>query len=255
MSLPIALQLYTVRDLMAKDFEGTLAKVAALGYKNIEFAGLFDHDPKQVRALIDKLGLKAVSGHVGVDGTEENINKLAVDAKALGYEFIVSCPPIGWKWNEKGTVAAYTDATRTLEKSAAFARKHGLTLCYHNHSFEYDKLEDGRRGMDILFNDAKPPLAAELDVYWVKHGHDDPIAWIKKLAGRVPLLHLKDLEKGADRKFAEVGTGTVDMKAVVAAAPAAGVKYLIIEQDSNWKNNDPMESVKISLENFKKVVG
>jgi len=255
MGLPIALQLYTVRDAMAKDFEGTLAKVAAIGFKHIEFAGLYERDPKAVRTLIDKLGLKAVSGHVGIDGTEANIEREAALAKILGYDLIVSSPPDGWKWAEKGTVAAYTGAVRTFEKASAFAKKHGLTYCYHNHSFEFDKLEDGRRGIDILFNDAKPPLASELDVYWVKHGHDDPVTWIKKLAGRVPLLHIKDMEKGEKRGFTEVGTGTVDMKAVVAAAPAAGVRYLIIEQDSNWKNNDGIESAKISFENFRKIAG
>src|SRR5690349_1077676 len=155
MSIPIALQLYTVRDQMEKDLEGTLAQVAKIGYQNVEFAGLFGRSASDVRKIIDKLGLKAVSGHVGVDGTEDNMKKNADDAKALGYSIVVSGPP-DWKISQKGTLAGYRDAAKILGKGAELAKKHGLTYAYHNHSFEYQKLEDGRNGMDVLYGEANP---------------------------------------------------------------------------------------------------
>lgn len=251
MALTIALQLYTVRENMAKDFEGTLAKVAAIGYTHIEFAGLFNHTPEQVKALCEKHKLTPVSAHTGVNDDDANLKAVIDAAKVLGYKHIVSGLPDG-KMRESAD--GYRKAADVLGRAAKKLAAAGLTYCYHNHSFEYDKFEGGVTGMDILYGHKDPALSAELDVYWVQHGHADPVAWINKLAGRVPLLHIKDMVNDATRGFAEVGTGTVDFKAILKAAPAAGVKYLIVEQDANWINGDALESVKVSLANLKKLV-
>ena len=252
MAIPIGLQLYTVRDLLGKDFEGTLAQIAKIGYKNVEFAGLYERKASDVRKLLDKLGLKACSAHINIDGKPETLQRHIDDARVLGYDVIISGLP---SWNMEKTAAEYRKAVKTLCQAAKDAKAQGISYAYHNHSFEFQRFADAdnKSAMEIIFDESNPPLAAELDVYWVQHGNDDPIKWIKKLAGRVPCLHIKDMEKGAGRGFAEVGTGIVDMKAVVAAAPAAGVRYLIIEQDSNWVKGDPLESVRISLENFRKI--
>lgn len=245
MGLPIALQLYTVRDEMAKDFDGTLAKVAEIGYRYVEFAGLYNRKAEDVRKTLDKLGLKACSAHVSFEG---DLAPLIHDAKTFGYSY-VNCPYLP---AEQRTPEGYRALLKRLTDAAAKLKEHGLTVCYHNHSFEFDKLADGTRGIDTLFNNTG--LHSELDVYWVQHGHDEPVAWIRKLAGRVPLLHIKDMERGPERKFTEVGTGILDMKAIVAAAPAAGVKYLIIEQDGGWQGG-PIASAKTSYDNFKKIAG
>jgi sugar phosphate isomerase/epimerase len=236
---------------MAKDFEGTLARVAAMGYTNIEFAGLYNHTPEQVKAICDKHKLTPVSAHTGVNDDPANLKAVIEAAKVLGYKYIVSGLP---DWNMKSSAQGYRDGVKILAKGAKVLADAGLTYCYHNHSFEYDKLEGGVTGMDILYGHKDPAFNAELDVYWVQHGHADPVAWINKLSGRVPLLHIKDMVKNDTRGFAEVGTGTVDFKAILKAAPAAGVKYLIVEQDSNWINGDALASAELSLKNLKKLV-
>src|SRR5258707_253218 len=130
MSIPIALQLYTVRDAMAKDFEGTLARVAKIGYKHVEFAGFYDRTPQQVRAAIDKLGLKACSAHVGVNGSDANMKQLADAAKTIGYDVIVSGLP-NHEMAKSG--AGYRQAVKVLGESAKKAKAAGLTYAYHNH--------------------------------------------------------------------------------------------------------------------------
>ena len=250
MALPIALQLYTVRENLAKDFEGTIRKVADIGYKNVEFAGFYDRKPADIRKLLDDLGLKAVSAHVGFSDDPKNIAQNVEAAKTIGYDVVVSGLPDG-KMRE--SAEGYRKAVKVLGKAAAALAKEGLTYAYHNHSFEYDTFGD-TTGMNILFEESNPPLASELDVYWVKHGHADPIDWMKKLTGRVPLLHIKDMDNTAERKFCEVGTGILDMKAIVKAAPGVGARYLIVEQDAGWIDGDPLKSVKVSFDNLTKIV-
>lgn len=251
----IAIQLYTVRDCMAKDFEGTIKKLAAVGYRNFEFAGLFDRKPQEVRKFLDGLGVKAICAHVGLDGTEDNIKKHAEDAHILGYQYIVTSGFPGYQWGKPVSSNQWTQGVHALAKVGQWATKHGITFCYHNHSFEFVKLDNSQRPMDMLFEQAQPPLSAELDVYWVTHGHDDPLVWMNKLAGRVPLLHIKDMDKTEKRGFAEVGTGIVKIKDVVAQAPKVGAKYLIVEQDSAWIDGDSVKSATVSYQNLCKILG
>lgn len=255
MTLPIAIQLYTVRTAMTTDLEGTLKKLAKIGYKFVEVAGLYNKTPQEFKKMLEGAGLTAIGAHVGPDGTEGNMKQIADEARTLGYRYIVSSGFPGFKWKEKPTAAAWIQGVQTLAQVASLATKNGLTYCYHNHSFEFEKLDNGRRPMDMLYDDAKPALSAELDIYWVQHGQDDPLAWMKKLSGRVPLLHVKDMANHPDRGFAEVGTGTVPVKQAVALAAQVGVKYLIIEQDASWKNDDPVLSAQISYDNLKAMVG
>jgi sugar phosphate isomerase/epimerase len=254
MAIPISVQLYTVRDAMQNDFEGTLEQIAKMGYEYVEFAGLYNREPAQVKKLLEKLGLKASSSHAGCDDMPTNFDKHIADAKTLGYQFIV-CPYLSDAWRSP---EGYRKAAKVLNEAGKKAQAQGIQVCYHNHSFEFEKLSDApgsANGMQILYGPGglDPKLVhAELDVYWVRHGNDDPVAWIEKLAGRVPLLHIKDMDNTPQRGFAEVGTGVIDMKPIVAAAKKAGVKYLVIEQDANFKK-DSLDSVKVSLNNFKKV--
>lgn len=249
MSLPIALQLYTVRDEMAKDFAGTLRAVAAIGYKYIEFAGLFNQTPEQAKALCDELKLVPVAAHCKVNDDPAVIADIVKAAKIIGYKYIVSGLP---QHDMRTSSDGYRKAAEILSKGAAELAKAGLTFCYHNHNWEYDRHADGKIGMEILFDGTK--LQSELDVYWVKRGGHDPIAWMNKLTGRTPLLHIKDMDKSPDQKFTEVGTGIIDMHAVVRNAPKIGAKYLIVEQDKFWLNDSPLQSAKLSFENLTKVV-
>ncbi len=249
MALPIALQLYTVRDVMNKDYEGALKQVADIGYKHVEMAGLGKNSPEQVRAMLDKLGLKAISSHGGFERLRDDVQAVINEARVLGYDMI-GCPYIPAR-----TLTEYREAVKVFNTAAKVIKDAGMTFFYHNHSFEFAPIEEGRRGMDVIFSESDPKLVnSELDVYWVQHGGQDPVAWIKKLSGRLPLLHIKDMEKGEKRGFAEVGTGVLNFQAILEAAPAAGVRAYIIEQDNGWIDGDPMKSAKISFQNFSKMV-
>jgi len=245
MSLPIALQLYTVRESLTADLEGTLKELANIGYKNVEVAGTYGKTASEFAKLLSDHGLTAMGMHSGLPTlVGDELAKTLQDAKDLGASYI-AC-----SFKSDFTHEDYVTHSAELAEAADKAASMGVTICYHNHSFEFIKDDQGRRGMDTIYDSTVGSmLQAELDIYWVQHGKDEPIAWMMKLAGRLPLLHVKDMEDGEARGFAEVGTGTVDIKAAVEYAPKVGVKYLIIEQDSNWKGS-PLESAKLSFDNL-----
>ncbi len=244
MSLPIALQLYTVRDVLEKDLDAGLAQVAAIGYKHVELAGLYGHSAEDFKALLDKHGLTAVSAHEGIEHFFGDTQPLIDRAKLFGYQY-VNCPYLGEDHRQVG----YRKITEQVLKIASVLSEHGLTVCYHNHDFEWDAdaVEPDRRGVDLLFDGTG--LNSELDVYWVKKAGDEPLDWMKKLSGRLPILHMKDMADTPERGFAEVGTGIIDFPAILDAAESHGVQFLIVEQDSNWAVS-PMESARVGFENL-----
>jgi sugar phosphate isomerase/epimerase len=251
MALPVSLQLYTLRDLLAVDFEGTLAKVAKIGLKNVEFAGLYDRTPAQARKIIDKLGLKCSSMHGGLDQFKPEHLQATLDAaKTLGAGYVICA----WIGEDLRTVEGYNTLGKIITEAQPKAQAQGVTLLYHNHSFEFAKLPNGKTGMEILLKSPEyTAVQMELDLYWVQHGWAKPLEWMTGLKGRVPLVHVKDMDTTVYRNFAEVGTGIIDWKPLIAAAPAAGVKYFVLEQDSNWKPS-PLESVTTSFKNFTKML-
>ena len=253
MSLPIGLQLYTIRDLMQDNFEHMIEQVAGMGYDVIEPAGLFGRSPQQVRKLCGEVGLGVIGLHVALEDVEGKLSAVADSAQMLGAAYVVVVMvPQAWRDAE-----GYRRAAQIMGSAAQTLSEAGLTLCYHNHSFEWDPLKEsnGVRGIDVLFSDgAGAAVQSELDVYWVKHAGDDPLAWMERLAGRLPLLHVKDMADKPDRPFAEVGTGVINMAAVVAKAESCGVRCLVVEQDSHWINDAPLESVRLSYQNLKQIV-
>ncbi len=242
MPLPIALQLYTVRDVLANDIDTGLAQVAGIGYRHVELAGLYGHPPHEVKALLDKHGLQAIASHEGPHRLRDEFDDVLDQARTFGYQIIV------WPWIDEAerTLEGYRQVPTLL--AACKAKAPAFTFAYHNHAFEFDKLPDGRSGFDVIFDD--PSVNSEMDVYWVAKGGDDPHAWLKKLAGRLPVLHIKDMADGPEQGFAEVGTGVIDLASIARAAPDAGVQYLVVEQDSNWIDDDPMKSAKIGFDNL-----
>ncbi|MEL7237734.1 MAG: sugar phosphate isomerase/epimerase, partial [Planctomycetota bacterium] len=127
----------------------------------------------------------------------------------------------------------------------------GLKTAYHNHDFEFETMDDGQTGWDHIFHGGDAQLGAEMDTCWVAVGKHDPVDEMKKLTGRVPLLHIKDCSDFDAKTLCEVGTGKVDIKAILAAAEDVGAEYLVVEQDNNWIDGDCVKSAKISFENLK----
>lgn len=249
MALPIAVQMYTLRDLTRTDLPGNLKAVAELGYQGVELAGLCGHSPSEVAAMAADLGLTICGNH---DGSVLADPSPAIDvAKGLGVELVV-CPYLG---DEYRTPEGYKQAAEMLNVSGAKLSAAGLQLCYHNHAFEFEKLADGSRGFDVFIARCDTKLVKfEVDLGWVHVGGDDPAAFCEALSGRVPLLHVKDMAKSDPVVMAEVGTGAVDFAPVLAKAAEWGAQWLIVEQDRDWVDDDPMKSVTVSLANLKKMM-
>jgi sugar phosphate isomerase/epimerase len=245
--LPVALQLYTVRDDEERDFAGTLRRVAEIGYTAVEFNSYGGMSAPDLKALVESLGLQPVSTHIGLDILERDPSSAMAYARDLGCSHVV-CPFL--PQDRRGDAAAYRALAGILTRAGARAREFGLTFAYHNHAFEFEQV-DGRYALDVLFEAADPELVkSEFDVYWAQYGGVDPAAYIRKLGRRCALLHLKDMAPGPDRAFAEIGEGILDMDAIVAAGQEVGVAWYIVEQDRTF-GRTPLEAIRLSLQNIR----
>ncbi|HEX6971628.1 MAG TPA: sugar phosphate isomerase/epimerase [Limnochordia bacterium] len=245
--VPIAVQLFTLRNEAARDFVGTLREVADAGYHGVEFAGYGGLTARDLRQILDDFGLKAAGSHVGFDALRKDIERQLDYNRELGSRYIV-CPSLPQSLHRDA--AGFRQAAGILDEIGHRCRSAGFTFCYHNHAFEFQTF-DGRYGLDILYGGSRPEnVQAEIDVYWVKKGGADPVEFIRRYAGRAPLIHLKDMTGDERATFAEVGEGVLDFEAIFAAAEEGGVQWYIVEQDQCAR--PPVESVKISLNNLRR---
>ena len=241
----IGLQLYTVRNEMQKDFEGTLAKVAAIGYQQVEFAGYFNRTPQQVKDELVKNKLEAPSVHVPLQDLRTNLSKAVETTQAVGHKLAI-CPFV--MPQDRKSLDDYRGIAATLNKAAAAFKAAGIEFGYHNHDFEFQPL-DGKLPMDILLAETDPKLVKlELDLYWVVKAKQDPLAFMTKNPGRVVAFHVKDMAKDKEI-FAEVGRGRIDFKPLLAHGAKTGVKYYFVEQDQC--PGSPLDSIKISFDYLK----
>ncbi|WNS78074.1 sugar phosphate isomerase/epimerase [Domibacillus sp. DTU_2020_1001157_1_SI_ALB_TIR_016] len=245
-AIPVAVQMFTLRDESEKDFAGTLKKVAELGYDGVEFAGYGGLSAAEVRTLLDELGLKAASSHVPLDELKTNLAQVIEDQKTLGSKFVV-CP---YLLPDQRSEEDYRALIALLNEAGETCRQEGITLCYHNHDFELDRLSDGRTALEAIFDDTDSKnVKAEFDVYWLTKAGERPIDWLRRYNGRTPLVHLKDMTTDEEQFFAELGTGGVDLDEVLAAGEESNVEWWIVEQDMTRKS--PFESIEISINYLK----
>jgi sugar phosphate isomerase/epimerase len=238
--IPIALQLYTVRDETARDFAGTLRRVAALGYPAVELAGYGGLAPGSLRALLDETGLAAPASHVSFDALLADLDREIAFCREVGCAFLVlpSLPP---EARDPESVRALAPR---LDDFGRGCRAAGLQFAYHNHQFEFEPA-GGAYLLDHLLDATDPDLVSvELDVYWAAFAGADPVAFLRRRATRVALLHLKDMTP--DRDFTEIGAGILDMPAIVAAGVQSGVHWYIVENDR--PRLPSLESARRSLE-------
>jgi sugar phosphate isomerase/epimerase len=245
MKLPVAIQLYSVRDAMEKDFAGTLRKIADLGYKGVEFAGFGGFSAVQIRDLLKELGLTPAGSHTGIDALRDNLDEIIEYNLTIGNKYII-CP-----YNQYKSKEEYISAAKFYDECGEKIRARGLEFLYHNHDFEFMKF-DGEYGLDIIFKNVKPEnVGAELDLGWIFYAGIDPAAFLRSFKKRCPLVHIKDFLSAGEKTFTEIGNGLVDTKGIAAAAVETGVEWLIVEQDVS--NITSMESARINLENLKKI--
>lgn len=239
---PIGIQLYTLKDLFSKDVKGTLKIVADTGFTEVEAYGydngsIFGLSYKEFGAEARQLGLKVVSGHYGTGqsapdkkGTPFNEWERAVnDAKEIGQQYT------GVAWldeSERNSLDALKRTCEILNKAGEVGRQYGVRLAYHNHAFEFEKLE-GEIMYDVMLRELDPALVTmEMDLYWVVFAGFDPLVYFKNHPGRFELWHVKDMDKADRSKNSDVGSGSIDFKPIFAAAEQSGMKNFFLEQES-----------------------
>lgn len=262
-----AIQVYSVRDVAEKDFKGTLRQIADMGYDGIELAGLYGHSPEYVRDLVKELGLTPISAHVPyaelIGDTEGTIAKYAT----------IGCPYIAVPYLTEELRPAsgnFDEAVTAIRKIGEACKRNNITLLYHNHDFEFERMPDGRYGLDYLYQSVESGLLqTEIDTCWVKVSGLDPAEYIRQYAGRCPLVHMKDfvgqksanmyqligLEKdeaaaGEAFEFRAVGHGCQDFPAIIKAASESGALWQIVEQDLHNQNSS-IEDARLSIEFLK----
>ena len=270
MKFPVALQLYSVGGAMTEDFYGTLKKVKEMGYDGVEFAGLFGYEPQQIKKWCDSLGLVPISAHVPLADMLADVDKVIADYKAIGCEYIV-VPYVTEERRPGGEL--FLQMVEEIRSIGQKAKDAGLVLLYHNHDFEFDKLENGQCGLDYLYENVPADLLqTELDQCWVKYAGYDPVEYLQKYADRSPVVHLKDFYQSGEQEgdpyaliglnegekkentafeFRPVGYGIQDIPAIIAAAKAAGSKWLVVEQDQPSMGKTPLECAQTSMEYLK----
>lgn len=249
MPLPtVALQMYTVRELTAQDYPGTLKRVAEIGYKAVQVTRPDPNSAGDIRKVMDDLGLESAGTHIGLNVIQDNF-QLAVDTtKALGTEWLV-IPSIPKELREDA--AKLKDTGRVFNELGAKLKEQGLKLAYHNHAFEFETYE-GTTGYDLMFEQADPELVQnEIDTYWVQFGGEDPVGMLKRFSGRIEIVHFKDMGEGEDKPMVPVGEGILDWPAILDACQEGGTRYVCIEQDRT-EPLEPLEAARISLENCRK---
>jgi sugar phosphate isomerase/epimerase len=246
----IGLELYTVRDALSKDFEGTLARVAKIGYQEVEFAGYFadlaklNPPPKRTRQILDGDGLVAPSSHVAYTAfSPENWPRVLEAAEILGHKYIVN-PSIDRTLAK--TADGWKKAAESFNRAGRESLRSGIQLAYHNHVEEFQPI-DGKLPYDIMLSECDPKLVKmEMDLGWAYHGGADPLKYFAQYPGRFPLVHVKDFDQNGT--MTDVGKGVIDWKAIFAKADLAGIKHYFVEHD---QPKSPFESIQTSYQYLK----
>jgi len=246
-----ALQLYTVREPAKRDWRGTLKRIRDIGYEYVQWSGMPELPAEEIRRGLDEAGLKAIAGHASVENFEKDFAKELLFWKTVG---VVHLAPGGMPGDARDSLEAWMRGAARLDKIGSALREAGIQYSYHNHAFEFEKFPgDDRCKLDILLAATRPAnLSWECDTAWVHYGGEDPAAYLRKYAGRCPIIHIKDVARDAPEDkpvFTELGRGLLDWDAVLGAARDAGVEWYAYEQDTC--PGDPLESAKISYEFLK----
>ncbi len=248
-NIPIGIQLYTVRDQLAAEPNETLKAVADIGYAGVEGGPPGGMDAQAFLETLDDLGMTLIGGGCSPTEMRSDIDRLAERSKALGVTRLMT----GVGGDLRRLNNDWKQVTELLAEGCANAAEAGLEILYHNHAFELESGVDGQHGLDyMLENIPAEHMGAELDTYWIQTGGEDPGAYIRKYAGRLPHLHIKDRAPAPDDAecpFAEVGHGILDWDDIFESAKKSGVEWLIVEQDRCVR--PPIESARMSFEYLK----
>ncbi len=222
---PLGIQLYTLRGRMADGVEATLDLVASIGYREVEFAGYFQRTPAQIRAALRASGLSAPSAHVSLEAVEQEATMAA--AAEIGHQWLVvpSLPA-----NVRQTLNDWSRLGERFTRIGRTAQSWGLRTAYHNHDTELRPF-DGEVPLGVFLAASDPALVhLQADLFWLAQGGVDPVDFLTRWPGRVPMVHVKD--RGPNGEMVDIGTGTLDWRAILRAAPAAGIRHWFVEHDN-----------------------
>lgn len=271
LGLPVGLELYTVRQEFLKDPKGTLQQVAAIGYGEVELFSFGKSTPEELKQMVEAAGLKVPAGHCSAEDLKKDVAPLIDRFRRVGAQYMVCAFPAHRPGAAQPMVRVagqpslpsfneddYKWMAEVFNQTGEKCRQAGLQFGYHNHNLDFKTFDDKTAFDQLLESTDANLVKLELDCYWVARAGKDPVDYMKRYAGRVPLLHIKDMKagvtpttdlaKGGDA-FTEVGRGTIDWKRIFQAAPEAGVKHYFVEQDRC--DGPPMQSAKISYEYLK----
>ncbi|RAJ95711.1 sugar phosphate isomerase/epimerase [Larkinella arboricola] len=247
---PVGLQLYSFREQFPKDVEGTLAKVREMGFREVELAGTYGLAPADFRKLLAKYGLKPISTGASYEDLASNVPKVLEEARALGVKYVM-CAWIPHN-GDKFTIDDAKRAVDVFHTAGKLLKDNGLSFCYHIHGYEFQPYESGTF-FDYLAENLDPRYVNfEMDVFWVKHPGQDPIALLKKYPGRFPLMHLKDRKPGTPgndtghvdvESNVAIGKGDLGISEIMKQAKKSGVKHSFIEDESSRSMEQMPESV------------
>ncbi len=269
--LPVAIQLYSLRDDAERDLMGTLKAVKEYGYDGVELAGLYGKTPEEFARLANEAGLVPISAHVSLPQLLADTEKVINDYKSVGCKHIV----IPWlSESDRPGGENYKTTLENIARIGALAAENGMSLSYHNHEFEFVRLESGKFGFDDLYDSTSPEhLKMQLDTCWVSVAGESPLHYLEKYANRCPLLHLKDYvgeksdnmyaligvdgsqesEKKQSFEFRPVGYGVQDFGPIIDTAEKCGVEWLIVEQDMPSMEKSELKCAKMSIDTLKKI--
>ena len=266
-------QLYTVNDLLSKDFEGTIDAVAKAGYKNVEFAGYHGRTPEQVRAILDKNGIASPSSHIGMGALRQDLEGQIRAATVIGHKYITA-PSLGRMDGPGNSAETWKKIAAEFNTMGKTLKDRGLGLAFHNHSAEFVDVGGGKTGMDVFISETDPALVTfEMDLMWARVANQDPVAWFNKYPGRIKMWHVKDMkdlaaaqawqaasfrgERPGQRggQISPVGAGDIDFKPIIAAWKQSGLEYYFVEHDQaqNWPGGS-LVSIRESYEALKKLL-
>jgi sugar phosphate isomerase/epimerase len=223
----VGIQLYTMRSEMASDFDGTLERLAEIGYREVEFAGYFDRTPDRVRATLDRLGLTSPATHLGIEQVRDNLDATIDSARTIGQRWLVvpSLP------GSMRSVEGYTQVAGILNRAGEKAMASGVGVGFHNHDVEFRPV-DGRLPMDILVAETDTALVTfELDLYWISVAGHDPVTYLNSHPGRFSMVHVKDMDGSEQKRMVDPGEGTIDFPGIYAARERAGIRHWFVEHD------------------------
>lgn len=252
-----ACQLYTVRDLLPNSAEATLRTVAEIGYRGVEVSG---PDLIKLSPYLEQFSLRPIACHFSVAVLEEGNGQAEIEMareRGIEYSVIPVLPP-----QLRGGLDDYRKFAEKMNLFGERCQSAGLMLAYHNHAFEFEPME-GSSPIEVMMNSFEPGLVGlELDVFWSSVAGVDPVQMLNRYPGQIPLVHLKDKAEGTKQtydgndvradQFKEVGSGVLDMPAIIEAADAQGAQHFIVEQDQCPGN--PLESLRASFEYLQKAV-